>query len=547
MNKVLQQMAAVWNKLEITQRVTVVLVGIGFIVAAVAFSYAASQPDFRLLAGNLSQGQVAEIGAYLESLHIQYKVTDNESAVMVPSKDLYRLRNDLAEREMLGDGGNGFELLEKGNMWDSTFSEHKNYDRAVAGELERSLRELDGVRSARVIIDRPQPSPFVGNDEAQPKASIKLDMNPGVHLNDRQIAGIVHLTSGAVSGLMPERVQIMDNAGLLTANTGDTGAMAAQTSLDAEISREAHLTRKAQDLLDATLGPGRSRVKVAVKLDFTKRTEATSNPTETKTLKENSTITDEKTPVVNQGGLPGTISNIPEGETSTVNATPVTATKTSEEIHNEYVVGKKTTTQEDEIGVIKGMTVSILLDHKTPEAKQVDETGKDIIVAAVPYSDAEAQKYAQLVASAIGLNAAKGVARQKDPTAKDLEDRFKVEVQSMGMWKEKDDQVAQATMLPTWMDGGLKDYIGYCAALIVALGLLMIARSQLKRSHAAVLESEERSRKQEEERERQREGMEELGTGPAPIKRQQIKEMIRKRVQENPAAAAQIIRKWINE
>lgn len=547
MNKALTQMVAIWNKLEIAQRVTVALVGIAFVAAAVFLSYGATQPDYRLLAGNLNQGQVAEIGAYLDSLHVKYRVTDHETAVLVPSKELYRLRNDLAERQMLGDGSNGFELLAKNNMWDSTFSEHKNYDRAVAGELERSMKELPGVRSARVIIDRPQPSPFVGDAESQPKASIKLDMNPGEHLNERQIAGIVHLTSGAVANLSPDRVQVMDNAGLLTTNTEDVGAMMAQTSLDAEISREQHLTRKAQDILDATLGPGRSRVKVAVKLDFTKRTEATSNPDLAKPLKETTTTTDEKTPVMGQGGIAGVSSNIPDGgpETTAAISPQATASKTLEETHNEYVVGKKTVTQEDEIGVIKGMTVSILLDYKKPESKKLDDKGKptDEVVPAEPFSDAEKKQFSQLVSSAIGLEAAKGVARAKDPTAKDLDDRFRVEVQSMGMWTPPA-EVAQATVMPTWMSGDMKDYISYGGAALVALALLLVARGQLKRSHKAMLDAEARSRAEAEERERQ---LLEGEVGQATPKQVNLREMIRKKVQENPAAAAQVIRKWINE
>jgi flagellar M-ring protein FliF len=280
MSKFWNQLVSVWAKLEIAQKATIVLAGTGCLALLIALVFSASRPDYRLLAKGLSRSQVAEIVSYLEANHVPYSVIDNESAIMIPSASLYKVRNELAQQDMLGDGAKGFEILGKSSsMWESTFSEHKTYDRAVSGELERSFRELNGVRSARVLIDRPQPSPFIGDDSAKPKASVKLDMKPGMRLTDRQIAGIIHLTAGAVAGLSTDRVEIMDGSGLLTPKAADSGAGLAQTTLEAEVARETYLTRKAQEQLDAVLGPNRSQVRVSVKLDFTKRTEASSDPT----------------------------------------------------------------------------------------------------------------------------------------------------------------------------------------------------------------------------------------------------------------------------
>ena len=138
---------------------------------------------------------------------------------------------------LLGDGSSGFKLLDKTSFGASTFMERKNYDRAVSGELERSFKELPS-GGARVDV-QPPPSPFL-EDERQPSASVKLQMTAG-RLTERQVAGIVRLTAGAVEGLQPDRVQVMDDSGLLTRDDDDPAAMAASTSLEAEQACERHL------------------------------------------------------------------------------------------------------------------------------------------------------------------------------------------------------------------------------------------------------------------------------------------------------------------
>lgn len=557
MSKIWQQLVSIWSRLEIAQKATIVLAGLGVVVVVGILAFTATRPDYRMLAQGLTKSQVTEIAAYLDSAKVAYEVADRESAILVPSKDLYRLRNELAEREMLGDGSKGFELLGKGSMWESTFSEHKTYDRAVGGELERSFRELPGVRSARVLIDRPQPSPFVGQDEARPKASIKLDMKVGTRLSERQIAGVVHLTAGAIAGLTPDRVEVMDSTGLLTPKTGDSGALMAQTTLDAEAAREAYLTRKAQDMLDITLGPGRSSVKVSVKMDFSKRTLATSDPGKSVVLRENTRTTDEKTPVMQPGGVAGTAPNV-EGEGAGAAGKVQLGTKTQEETKNEYVVGKRTETQEDEVGRIKGMTVSILLDFKTVKEPKKDDKGnptKEFEIKRSEYTEAEKKRFQEMVTNAIGFNSAKGLAAQAGEAPAAVESRFSVGIQSMEMWREEEVPVAQAGVA-LGLPASISEWIGYGLSGLVALIVLVIARGQLKRSHKAWTEAEARARAEAaaaaaKQRENQPEEDEdensEAEEHKARSRRTELKERIKKQVTDDPATAATIVRKWLYE
>ena len=554
MSKFWLQLMNIWSRLEIAQRATIVLAGLGFLALIAVLVMSASQPDYRLLAKGLNKAQIAEIASYLDSNHIPYKVADNETSVMVPSQHLYKVRNELAQQDMLGDGSKGFELLGKSSsMWESTFSEHKTYDRAVAGELERSFRELPGVRSARVLIDRPQPSPFTGDDEAKPKASIKLDMVIGTRLSERQIAGIIHLTAGAIAGLGADRVEVMDSTGLLTPKAADTTAMLAQTTLEAEAARERYLTKKAQDQLDTVLGPGRSQVQVSVKLDFTKRTQASSDPGKRELLEEHTDATDEKTETAKPGGVAGTAPNV-EGESRPSGSEPLRGSKTREEANNKYVVGKKTMTQEDEVGQIKGMNVSILLPFKQSQKPKLDDKGKptkEMETVSEEYTVAEKDRFKELVLNAIGFNAAKDITA-KFENAANLDSRFTSSVQSMELYRAP--EVVQAgvglpmTSLP-WMDA-----VGYAFAGLVALIILFIARGQLKRSHQAWRDAEERARAASEaERTKNspeggaEEKPEDRERQALMVRRGELREQIKKKVMEDPAAAAQIVRKWLYE
>ncbi|MEK7412683.1 MAG: flagellar basal-body MS-ring/collar protein FliF, partial [Planctomycetota bacterium] len=353
MSKFWQQLLNIWSRLEIAQKATIVLSALGAIALIAVLGVGATQPSYQLLARDLDRAKTAEIAAYLEQANIPYKVVDRDSAILVPSQHIYKLRNDLAQKEMLGEPGKGFELLDKGSFLESTFREHVNYDRAVKGELERSFREIPNVKNARIIIDRPQPSPFVGDDEGKPRASIKLDVTKGVRLSERQIAGIIALTAGAVAGLDHERVEVMDNTGILTPKQADSSAGVAQTTLEAEIARETYLTHKAQEQLDTILGPGRGRVKVNVKLDFTKRSESRLDPTLKMPTSEKASTTDKKTPIVSSGGTAGTASNV-DLENRPASTPSLPATETKEDTQTAYFVGHVKKMTEDEVGRIDG-------------------------------------------------------------------------------------------------------------------------------------------------------------------------------------------------
>ena len=548
MNTIFSQMTAIWQRLETPQRVSLVMLAVVFVGVIGVLLYGASRPDMRVLASGLSRAQTTEIAAYLNQQGEPYQLADRDSTVLVLSGRLYSLRNVLAEQEMLGDGSVGFELLESTSMGDSSFKEQKTYDRALAGELERSFRELPGVLGARVIVNRPPVSPFIG-DERHPSASVKLDMRGGKRLTPGQLAGVIHLCSGAVDGLQPEDVQVMDNQGLLTRPDEEPGAMAANTALEAERAYEQHLTKKAQSLLDRALGAGRSLVQISVDLDFAKRTEAESTPTNPGVvIVESTEVLDESTPVPIPSGIAGTASNV-EGANSGGVSTE-TATKSTETSTRELATGKRTTTLEDEIGRVRGMTVSILLDHKENQITEAQEDGTELTrTERVAFTADEQNQYQELVLNAIGFYASIGEQQRLDPND-DPSTRFTSTIQSLALAGVPTNEVVgtgnpDAVVMGLTMEE-LVSYGRYLAAIFVALMVLFIARGQLKRSQAVFDAEQERLRAEEEAR-KEAEANAEEDSEEVKERRQTLKDLVQVQVREDPAAAANILRAWMNE
>ena len=293
-------------------------------------------------------------------------------------------------------------------------------------------------------------------------------------------------------------------------------------------------------------------VKVSTKLDFTKRSTASSDPGKSVLLKENTSTTDEKTPIAPAGGVAGTQPNV-EGAPAAGGGAAQIGSKTSEETKNEYVVGKSTTTQEDEIGRVTAMSVSILLDFKSTQVAKKDEKGqptKEMEEQRLEYTDAEKQRYRDLVLNAIGYNAAKGL-QLKMETAEKVEPRFSATVQSMEMYREPTATVAQAGVTIPGLRGGLADWIGYGLSALVAIVLLMVARGQLKRSHQAWAQAEAKAAQEESERKAKVKPEAKVEDDSAEqetrARRMELKDQIKKRVMEDPTSAAQVVRRWLYE
>lgn len=550
-----QQMKLLWARLEGPQRVTIILIALACIGLISFLVWGASRPDWRVLASDLPAAKTAEIAAELQAQGVQYRISDHDTTVLVPSKDVYRLRSVLAEKEMLASDSKGFRLLDQTQFGQSTFMEGRNYDRAVAGELENSFRTLPGVKAARVIIGRPAQSPFLLDDK-KPTVSVRLVMQSGQRLSRRQVNGITHLAAGSVEGMVASRVQVMDDTGLLTNQNDDPSSGLSGANLESKSSLENKLRADAQAQLDTLLGPGHSRVTIAADLDFTKKVQSSTNPGKIAALMTKTTSTNSSTPIIGSGGVAGTASNV-EGDQTGGKKETAMATETREEETRQNTVGKETITIEDEIGRLRGMSVSIILDTKQVKKEKVGADGKatgEFELKDEERTEPEKEQVKQIVLDAIGFKSAKGAQAMLDPKA-NVDDRFTVTLVSMPFYRPITDEPekAQGIVLGSakWME-----YARYGGIAIVLLGLLFIANSQIRGARRAWETEQAKRRREQEEAEEARRKLEESHKKSDAVneevhsqevqRRHTLKEKVQKQVSENPAQAAAVVRSWMN-
>mgnify|MGYP005840664731 CR=1 FL=1 len=230
----------------------------------------ARRPQYRVLYAHLEPQDAAEVVDKLRELKTPYRVGSG-GTVEVPAPRVEELRLELASAGLPEGAQVGFELLDRNRLGLSDFGEQVNYVRALQGELARTIAHLEAVEQARVHISLPKERLYEQEHE-QASASVVLKLRGGRQLGDSQVASIVHLVSGAVEGLAPEQVTVVDTRGRLLSGAdeprGGAGIGAASGQFQLRRDYEQQIERAVQSMLDGVVGPGSAVVRVSAELDL---------------------------------------------------------------------------------------------------------------------------------------------------------------------------------------------------------------------------------------------------------------------------------------
>lgn len=258
-------------RLSLGQKLALGLVLVGGIGVLSGITYWAGQPDYTLLFGNLEPTDANKVVERLQADRVKYQLKDGGSAVYVPRGDVYELRLKFAGEGVISDGPMGYELFDRGTLGMTDFMQKLNLKRALEGELARTISNIRQVDICRVHLVMPERSPF-RETQTQPSASVVLQLAANARLGAEQIEGITALVAGAVEGLSPSDVTVLDTRGnmLSRPNADDPDALMSSTQLRHQRAVEMHLTEKAQTMLDQTVGPGNAIVRVAATIDFSR-------------------------------------------------------------------------------------------------------------------------------------------------------------------------------------------------------------------------------------------------------------------------------------
>lgn len=229
-------------------------------------------PSYQLLFGNLREAEAAEVTKSLAEWKVPYRFTDGGAAIEVPADLVYDTRMKLVSAGVPSGGHVGFELFDDADFGVTEFAQRVNYQRAIQGELERSIAALPGVQAVRVHLTIRRPGLFVGQDDTS-KASVTVSMTPGQALSPQQVGGIRNLVASAVEGLAPTAVVVLGPSGILQGGasvaSGEDGVMAQH---EGQTQYEARVRDRISDMLSEVFHLQSYRVSVDARMNFDKVT-----------------------------------------------------------------------------------------------------------------------------------------------------------------------------------------------------------------------------------------------------------------------------------
>jgi flagellar M-ring protein FliF len=387
--------------------------------AVLAITLWSSQGDYRPLFSGLSDKDGGAVIGQLSALQVPYK-HEAGGTILVPASQVYELRMKLAAAG-LPKGGNGnavgFELMDKSSIGQTQFNERLNFQRALEGELTRTITAMSDVADARVHLAIPQQNGFF-REQQKPSASVMLTLRGGRTLDRAQIAGIVHLVSSSVPELHPKAVSVLDQTGALISQTGAdvaTGLDSQQLQYKQQV--EAGFNKRIHDLLEPVVGRDNLRATVTADVDFS-QTEATAEeyrpnqgPNAQAAVRSSQTNESSNANAALPTGVPGAATNQPPvPATAPVNgaSAPLQAAQGAagsgnsrrEQVTN-YEVDKTVRVTRGAVGNVKRLNAAIVVNHRSV----TDAKGK---TTQQPVPAEEVARLTDLVKEAMGFNSERG-------------------------------------------------------------------------------------------------------------------------------------------
>ena len=367
-----------------------------------------AKPDYRVLLSNYSDRDGGAIVAALQQMNIPYQYAEGGGAILVPAERVHDARLKLATQGLPKGGNVGFELMENQKLGVSQFLEQVNFQRAMEGELARTINSIASVQSARVHLAIPKPSVFV-RDKERPTASVLLNLHAGRQLDRQQVSAILHLVASSVPDLTAANVTVVDQNGVLLSNPD---AKAANNQLDPQQLKyiaevQDSIVKRIESILTPMVGVGNVRAEASAEVDFSRTEQAAEtykpNGMPDDAAMRSQRINETSTPdAAKVGGVPGAASNQPAQKVATAPALEASApTPTQKDNTTNYELDKTVRYVQQSMGGIKRLNVAVLVNHK----REVAADGK---VSLRALTADEKTQVTDLVKEAMGFNKERG-------------------------------------------------------------------------------------------------------------------------------------------
>ncbi len=384
-----------------SQRIWIAIAAIVVIGGLYSLNHWNQERDYKPLLTGLAPEDAGTVTAKLKELGVDYRLGDGGTSILVPSAKVAEMRLQLASAGLPKTGRIGFELFDKANFGASEFTEQVNFNRAMEGELERSVMSIREVALARVHITPAKDSLYT--DQRQPaKASVLVQLRRASALSPQNVQAICQLLASAVPGLAPEMVTVVDTSGnLLNRPKGqNTGPDSSEATLEYRKGLEKDLQNKIGATLEPLLGADHFRVGVSADVDLTsgEQNEETYDPQ--KTVITNSQTSEDGPSLPASSGNPGTATNVPR-PTAVATTPGASVTNYSRRTENvSYQPSRVIKHVRLPQGTLKRLSLSVLVDHT------LRWSGDKKIVEAPPPEKLKVIR--ELVAAVAGLDTVRG-------------------------------------------------------------------------------------------------------------------------------------------
>ena len=362
------------------QKTMLGLAGVAVVFGAFMLSKWTGQTRYSTLYSNLAPADASAVTSSLDAQGVKYELSSGGSSILVPQDLVYRTRIDLSAKGIPSDGAPGYSLLDKQGLTTSEFRQHIDYQRALEGELSKTIRAIDGIDATSVHLVIPQEDLFSG-DATKPTASVLVRTSGAGRLSGGQVDAIVHLVASSVEGLAPEDVTVADANGNVLAAPGQDGSAASSNRMEQTRAYEDVLALSLQQMVQKVTGDGHAVVRVKADLDYSRKsttTETYADPAKRTAIAEK--ITKESftggngnaaTGVLGPAGAPNTTAKVPSNASQYV----------KEDSQSDFAIGKVVEKVDVTPGTVTRLSIAVLLD-KSKKLKAADSVSLRKLVSA---------------------------------------------------------------------------------------------------------------------------------------------------------------------
>jgi len=525
--EMIEQIANVFGEMSSSQKIFGGVVLVAVVAGMLMLSSGGAVSNYQVLFSSLSQDDAADVVQKLKELRVPYKIAMNGSVVKVPASKVLETRLSLAGDGLPRGGGVGFEIFDKTNLGVTDFVQRLNYQRALQGELARTIRQFSQVQEARVHIATPKESIFI-EEEKDTTASVSLKLRGKKKLSPHQVQAIVNLVGSAVPGLTEENITIVDTQGrLLYRNRGDDEGVISGTQLEYKMRIEKSMRDKVETMLEEIIGQGKALARISTNIDFsrTNTTEELFDP-EGQVARSESLLTEEHVlPGESAKGIPGVKGDLATFAEPGEGGAGSGGSDLKKSITRNYEVSKTVKHTQASYGQITRLSVAVMVDG-TYE-KSVDKDGKASLEYK-PRSPEELKWMEDMVKNALGYDVERG-------------DKVKIVGMSFSAFNKLEPEPVLLDRLQPIIDRTAMPLVyligGICVIVFVIRPMFaLLSKSQMQAKRQGIRGEAEKDVSQEEE--------ENLTLKPVGLS---DRERIYKLAQSDPDRAADLVRRWLRE